>query len=92
MPARKGHPKAGGRTRGTRNKIQADVAVWCRSLIESVEYRSNYERRLKAGELAPQLEVIAWHYGYGKPIERVEHSGPAGGPIVVHDHFAVPEP
>lgn len=30
--------------------------------------------RLRTGQLAPQLEAVLLAYGYGKPVERVEHS------------------
>ena len=79
--------KYGGRTKGTPNKVQKDVAERCRAMIESPEYVAYFQHRLMVGQLAPALEALSWHYAYGKPRERVEVTGADGGPIEVHDHL-----
>jgi hypothetical protein len=91
VPFKKGE---GGRPRGVRNKATVEVEARCRALVEAADYQADFMRRLKAGQLPPQLEALTWHYAYGKPVERQEISGPDGGPIPieVHDHFAVAAP
>ncbi len=89
MPFKKGQ---GGRRTGTKNKATLEVQAFCRGLVEDEEYRKYFDHRFKVGQLPPQLEQLVWHYAYGKPIERQEISGPGGGPIEVHDHFAVAAP
>lgn len=79
--------KTGGRVKGTPNKSTGLVAERCRQWLESPEYQASFQQRLLNKELAPALEAMAWHYAYFKPTERMEVSGPDGGPIEVHDHF-----
>ena len=83
---RRGGP---GRPKGSKNKgTAAMIAVW-QEFLGSDRYLGNARKRVIAGK-APHLEVY-WHNKLiGKPVERIEHSGPEGGPIQVHDHFAVP--
>lgn len=73
--------KTGGRTKGVPNKTTGEVGERCRQLIESPEYQTYFQHRLMVGQLPPALERMTWEYAYGKPVERQEHSGPAGGPI-----------
>lgn len=73
--------KTGGRQKGTPNKSTGVVAERCRKLIESKEYLNSFAKRLKAGELPPAVEAMAWHYAYGKPKESLELSGDGGGPV-----------
>jgi hypothetical protein len=73
--------KTGGRKAGTPNRATAEVEAKCRALIEDPEYQTYFKHRLAVGQLAPALEAMTWHYAYGKPIERLEHAGPGGGPI-----------
>lgn len=84
--------KTGGRVKGTPNKSTGEVAARCRAIVEDPKYLEYFHHRLMVGQLPPALEALTWHYAYGKPIERQELSGPGGGPIQVHDHFAVPAP
>lgn len=73
--------KTGGRKKGTPNRAGGEVEARCRALIESTTYQDYFQRRLSDGTLPPMLEKMAWEYAYGKPVERLEHSGPQGGPI-----------
>ncbi len=75
--------KFGGRKKGTPNKTTTEVAKCCRDLVANKAYREKFKARLEAGELAPQLEAMAWHYAYGKPVEHHEVSGEGGGPVLV---------
>jgi hypothetical protein len=72
VPFKKGE---GGRPKGVPNKSTTDTAAVCRALVEDDTYRKAFKKRLHAGELAPALEAMAWHYAYGKPKELLEHSG-----------------
>lgn len=89
--------KTGGRQKGTPNKVNAaprdakdDVQAFCQTIVSDPAYQESFKQRLYAGKLAPALEAMAWHYGFGKPIERQEHTGPDGGPLqsehrVIHE-------
>lgn len=84
--------KTGGRVAGVPNRAGGEIEARCRALIESSDYQEIFQRRFEAGKLPPALEAMTWHYAYGKPKERMELSGPGGGPIEVHDHFSLPAP
>jgi hypothetical protein len=66
----KGH-KIVGRGKGVPNKVGTEVRIWSRLLLESTTYRRALTKRIIAGT-APQIEVLLYHYAYGKPKETVE--------------------
>lgn len=72
MPFKKGQ---GGRPKGALNKSTVEVEATCRQLVDDPEYRRYFAHRLSVGSLPPALEAMVWHYAYGKPVERLEHSG-----------------
>lgn len=59
--------------------------------LASQSYCTSAKSRILDGK-APHLETYWVNKIHGKPVERYELSGPEGGPIEVHDHFAVPPP
>ena len=67
--------KTGGRRKGTSNKVTAEAKAVCAAIVDNPTYRKKLVARAKAGELAPAIEAMLWHYAYGKPKELVEHSG-----------------
>lgn len=71
----------GGRPKGARNKAQRAAESVCRKLVDDRAYRKSFTERFKAGELAPPLEAMVWHYAFGKPTEHMEVGGEDGGPI-----------
>jgi hypothetical protein len=75
MAFAKGHPKVGGRQRGTPNKLTGNAREVARDLLGNAEYQQNLQRRLIRGE-APRLEVRLWEWVLGKP--RAEDETPDG--------------
>ena len=66
-----------------------EARALAKRLVEDSEYRASLERRLRSGK-AGRLEVILWHYAYGKPKEFVEHSGNHAADVrtvVVHEIY-----
>ena len=51
------------------------------SILESAEYRQSILRRVIADELPSAIEAKLMDYGWGKPPDRVEHTGKDGQPI-----------
>ncbi len=84
MPFRKGDlkPNGFGRRKGQPNKATFEVKEWCRSVLESDEYREAAARRIIEGT-APHFETLAYQYGYGKPINQHRISGDADEPLRV---------
>jgi hypothetical protein len=90
--------KTGGRVAGSRNKVGKEVRDIWREL--GGDQGESYARQLHTiatathGDVHARLKalaIIAPHV-WKKLAERIEVSGPEGGPIEVHDHFAVPAP
>jgi len=69
-----GNPQ--GRRPGSRNRATVEAREFANRLIDDPEYREALRRRLIAGT-AGGVEVLIWHYAYGKPVDRVE-TGSAG--------------
>ena len=63
-------------------------AFW-EEFLTSPTYLQVACKRILAGE-APHLENYWLNRTNGKPVERHEITGADGGPIEVHDHFALP--
>jgi hypothetical protein len=74
-----------GRPKGVPNKITVEARDLAQKLLDDPKYADGFKKRLLAGELAPALESMVWHYAYGKPIERLEVDAPE--PVQVISHF-----
>lgn len=62
------HQKVGGRKSGTPNKATVEIKEFARSILEDPLYQKRLRDRVIQGK-APQLEVLFFHYAYGKPKE-----------------------
>ena len=60
-----------GRPKGIPNRVTAEIRQLARTLLEDKPYRRSLRRRLMNGTLGA-LEIVLWHYAYGKPKEHVE--------------------
>ena len=69
-----------GRPKGLPNKVTRDIAAFARSVLEDKEYVRKLVVRLNQGK-APAVEAKLYEYGYGRPKETVELTGPNGGPL-----------
>ena len=79
----KGLPKTGGRTKGTPNKLTADIKALAQEYgPEALETLAKLMRATKtpaAARVAAAKELM--DRGFGKSTQAVEMSGPAGAPI-----------
>lgn len=57
------------------------VRDFCRGVLQSREYRQSVLDRITLGLLPPAVECKMYDYAYGKPPDRVEHTGKDGRPI-----------
>lgn len=77
MKFAKGHRKFGGRKPGSSNKATRDVREFAQKFIDDEDYRESLRRRVLRGA-APHMEVLIWHYRFGKPPDKVEMTGEDG--------------
>lgn len=68
MTFQKCKPKTGGRKAGTTNKATVEIKEFARSILEDPLYQKRLRGRVGQGK-APQIEVLMFHYAYGKPKE-----------------------
>jgi hypothetical protein len=77
-------PGQGGRPKGVKNKATRKAEAICQRMVDDREYRREFARRFKAGELPPPLEAMVWHYAFGKPTEHhILNGDEDGGPVLV---------
>jgi hypothetical protein len=62
------HQKVGGRKKGTPNKATVEIKEFARSILEDPLYQKRLRGRVMQGK-ASQIEVLLFHYAYGKPKE-----------------------
>lgn len=68
-PGQSGNPR--GRLPGSRNRATLEAREMATGLIDDAEYLQRLRDRLLAGT-AGAVEVMLWHYAYGKPPDRIE--------------------
>ena len=66
---RNGHQKFGGRRKGTLNKRTRAQMEFYESLITDPAYVKHFKRRLKGGELDPELELRCHDGAWGKALD-----------------------
>lgn len=57
---------------GATNYTRHEVQRWARSILQNPLYRARVEKDAIAGTLPTAIEVILYHYGYGKPMEQIQ--------------------
>lgn len=78
-----GRKTGGGSRKGIRNRRTADIEEFARGIAGDAEVRQRMLLQARDGTLPAQVLALVFHYAYGKPIERIEHSGPEGEPLQV---------
>jgi len=59
---------------GIEEPSPAAVRELSRGLLEDPEYQRRLRQRLISGGLAPAIEILLYHYAYGKPTDQPEHA------------------
>ena len=76
-----------GRPKGALNKVTVAAKGFCKQLADDPAYRESLQRRLLKGTLAPGLEMMVWHYAYGKPKDLIGFGEEGAGVVtVLHRH------
>ena len=76
-----GQKKLGGRKKGVKNKRVPEIRTFARNLLADRDYRRTLRARLKDLTLDPGLIRMLYQYAFGRPPDKLEISGPDGGPI-----------
>lgn len=57
---------------GATNATRGEAQRVARGLLDSLEYQKSIKDRIKTGTLPAAVEIMLWHYAYGKPMEQIE--------------------
>jgi hypothetical protein len=68
-PKGKPRPPGAGRHKGSRNKKNEAIEAITGAILYDKTYQDNLKKRAVDGLLAPGLEVMLFHYQFGKPVE-----------------------
>lgn len=79
-----GNPR--GRMPGTHNRATVEVREVATRLVDDPEYLQRLRERLLAGT-AGAVEIMLWHYAYGKPLDRIQVSSPHGVALLTDDEL-----
>ena len=71
----KGHPKTGGRKKGSPNKVTLEIREAARALVEDPEGQQTLLLQYRKGNLNPSVLQMLYHYAYGKPKDTLELKG-----------------
>lgn len=72
-PGQSGNPA--GRRPGTRRRVTVEAQLAAAQIVTDPDYRAALRQRLIDGT-AGAMEPLIWYYAKGKPVDRVETSGP----------------
>jgi DNA-binding transcriptional regulator PaaX len=61
-----------GRPKGSLNKCTLEAKAFARQLVSSPTYLQNLQTALENRTIETAVEVMLWHYAYGKPKEHIE--------------------
>jgi len=82
-----GQRPGAGRPRGSKGKdatlAKAAAKAYALSIVEDPEVQAMMLAQAKAGQLASPIFQVLMYYAWGKPMERIEHSGDPDKPVVV---------
>lgn len=87
----KGMAKVGGRQKGAKNKASNGIRKFSLQLLMDRTYRRELRQRLKDHTIDPGIHRMLYQYAYGRPPEKIELSGPDGGPIEQKVQFYIPK-
>lgn len=68
-------PANGGRKKGQLNSVTVEARELAQRLVHDADYQRGLVERAQAKKLHPAIEVMIWHYAFGKPTEKLEVSG-----------------
>ena len=88
---KKGTPKTGGRKAGMPNRSTLIIRTIAQELFQGKTFQKNLSRQFMNLTLDPSIMRALLAYAYGRPPEKIEISGPDGGPIKAAVTFYLPK-
>ena len=64
-----GHPKVGGRRKGTPNKATQRGRELAQAIIEDPKYLRHLRKRLRDWDAPSGMESLLWAYAFGRPLD-----------------------
>ena len=61
-----------GRPKGSKDKRTIEAQQLAARLVDDPDYRKKLLADMRVRKVAPAIEVMLWHYAYGKPKDMVE--------------------
>ena len=86
FPKGKKRPEGAGRKKGTPNKSTTEVGLFFRTILDSPDWQKkvqDYFATATIPHMPRHILELAYHYGFGRPTEKLELTGANGGPIHV---------
>lgn len=71
---------------------QLSIPEFCQQIVATPEFRRYLLHGLVMGDLPAAITCRILDHAWGKPVERVEHSGPDGDPIVTEVRRVIVRP
>jgi len=72
-----------GRKVGGRNKRTLAAEAVARGIVDDPTVQALWLKQAQKGELPPAILQTLMYYGWGKPMEKVEHSGNEDKPLIL---------
>lgn len=64
-----------GRPKGALNKVTLEIRTISRAMVTDPAYLAKLQSDFRRRKVAPAIEALFWHYGFGKPKETVQIEG-----------------
>src|SRR5262245_28211282 len=78
-----GQRPGAGRKHGSRNKRTLEAEQAARAIVEDPAVQALWLHQARAGTLAAPILQTLMFYAWGRPVERVQHSGDVDKPLVL---------
>lgn len=72
-----------GRKPGIKNKRTVEAEQVARAIVDNPDVQKLWLKQAKNGELPSTIVQTLMYYAWGKPVEKLEHSGNADKPLIL---------
>lgn len=83
FPKGKPRPPGAGRKPGSKNKRTLEAEEAARVIVDDPKVQEMWLKQARKGELPPGTLQTLMYYAWGRPVEKLEHSGNADKPLIL---------